>query len=235
MLKREIEKLEIIAHQKFESPSSSSSSSRGASDADLLPSSGAAAVSRGTPPKKKKSVEEVEREFASAQQSVSETLAALESRVQQFYEQSASLGLSDPRQHTALRFQSALEDHKKEVVRAERALTQRVREHRLISGVDGGAAQALSPELRYLMDEQHSLRSTMTRVNRVLEEAESTRRVLGNQKERFNNTEESLLQILNRIPMIHQVLGRINEKRRREVVVLAFVIGICFFITVVCW
>ncbi|EAN88325.1 putative Golgi SNAP receptor complex member 1 [Trypanosoma cruzi] len=89
--------------------------------------------------------------------------------------------------------------------------------------------------VRFLMEEQDSLRHTQRRLNNILSQAESSRDQLRGQRDAFARMEDRLVQIALRVPVLKRVLGRISSKRRRDALVLGVVIGICMLLMILFW
>ncbi|EKF29095.1 Golgi SNARE protein-like, putative [Trypanosoma cruzi marinkellei] len=89
--------------------------------------------------------------------------------------------------------------------------------------------------VRFLMEEQDSLRHTQRRLNNILSQAENSRDQLRGQRDAFTRMEDRLVQIALRVPVLKKVLGRIASKRRRDALVLGVVIGICMLLLILFW
>jgi len=92
-----------------------------------------------------------------------------------------------------------------------------------------------SEEMRHLANEQDSLRHTQRQTRTLLEQAEANRDKLRQQREMFNRIGDNALSIAEQVPVIKDLLKRIDAKRRREAVVLAIVIAICLLLVILFW
>ena len=92
-----------------------------------------------------------------------------------------------------------------------------------------------SEEMRHLANEQDSLRHTQRQTRTLLEQAEANRDKLRQQREMFNRIGDNALAVAEQVPVIKDLLKRIDSKRRREAVILAIVIAICLLLVIVFW
>jgi golgi SNAP receptor complex member 1 len=92
-----------------------------------------------------------------------------------------------------------------------------------------------SEEMRHLANEQDSLRHTQRQTRTLLEQAENNRAKIRQQSEMFNRIGDNALAIAEQVPVIKDLLKRIDSKRRREAVILAIVIAICLLLVIVFW
>lgn len=90
-------------------------------------------------------------------------------------------------------------------------------------------------EMRHLAAEQESLQYTQKQTREILEQAAINREKLSSQRARFNAMGDKLTQLAEQIPIIKDLLKRIDAKRRKDAVVLATVIAICLFLTFLFW
>eukprot|EP00760_Papus_ankaliazontas_P005954 PhM_4_TR12820/c0_g1_i1/m.17593/K08495/GOSR1, GOS1; golgi SNAP receptor complex member 1 len=86
-----------------------------------------------------------------------------------------------------------------------------------------------------LHEEQESLTSASREVSASVELAAATEARLKAQRHTMMNTGGNLANMLERFPIINSTLTKIKGKKRREVVVLGFVVGLCLFLCFVFW
>ncbi|CCW61188.1 unnamed protein product [Phytomonas sp. EM1] len=86
--------------------------------------------------------------------------------------------------------------------------------------------------VQLLIKEQNAIRHTAAHVDEIVAQTAATQIRLRAQRETFANVGGKLLQIAERVPMIKNLLSRINTRRRREAVVLGSFISICLFVIV---
>lgn len=92
-----------------------------------------------------------------------------------------------------------------------------------------------SSEMRHLAGEHDSLTHTQRQTRAILEQAEISRQKLSSQRARFMAMADGLTNIAEQIPIVKDVLKRIDSKRRRDVVILAVVIALCLFMIFLFW
>lgn len=160
-------------------------------------------------------------------------LKQFQEKVNQLLDLTRFLPQSQANHHVVQRLQSLYADKSSTVQRMERDFKQRVKEIQLLPSIHRDMkAFEENAEFRLMLEEQHSLRSTHRRVQRILDQAEDTQHMLREQRERFEHAADGLVKLLERVPVIKRTLGRVNQRRRREMVVLGVVMGFCFFLFV---
>lgn len=92
-----------------------------------------------------------------------------------------------------------------------------------------------SSELRSLSSENESLRHTQRKTREILEQAELSRQRLQTQRAMFMGISEKVVSIVEKVPMIGGILRKIDQKRRRDVLILAAIIAICVLLTLAFW
>ncbi len=92
-----------------------------------------------------------------------------------------------------------------------------------------------SAEMRHLANENDSLRHTQRQTRQLLEQAEMNKGKLRSQREMFEKISGRALSIAEQIPVIKDLLKRIDVKRRREAVIVGCVIAICLLLVFVFW
>ncbi|EPY15698.1 golgi family SNAP receptor complex member 1 [Strigomonas culicis] len=101
------------------------------------------------------------------------------------------------------------------------------------TGANGGGRA--TEAIHVLTEENNAIRKTQQRLNTVLLGAEENHQRLRLQRERFTAIGDNLVQLLERVPVVSGVLRRINSHRRREVIVLGILCGLCFFLAFLFW
>lgn len=89
-----------------------------------------------------------------------------------------------------------------------------------------------SEEMRHLAGERDSINYTRRKVAGLLDTAATNRERLESQRQRFLAISDNLVTILERVPFINNILKKIDAKRRRNAVILAFVIAVCLVLTI---
>lgn len=99
----------------------------------------------------------------------------------------------------------------------------------------GGGSGQLRPRSAadQLMREQKSVYQSISIVDDLIGTASATHSALDEQKDRLSGTAKTLRLALNRFPVINQTVNSIARHKNRDMIVLSFVIAVCFFFTVV--
>jgi Golgi SNAP receptor complex protein 1 len=90
-------------------------------------------------------------------------------------------------------------------------------------------------DTRHLTSEQESLRHTQRRTRELLEQAAENRAKLREQRNMFTGIGDKALGIAEQVPVVKDLLKRIDAKRRREAVILAIIIALCFVMVFMFW
>lgn len=205
----------------FATTSSSAAASHGKSHAD------AAAAPR-------RPLARIVADFDAAAHDVDATLQQLEQTVRTMQERGASLPPASSALRVTERFQSVATEKRRTLQRLQADFRRRRERLELVPNVQRDLkAYGDDAGVRLLMEEQQALRHTAARVNNILEEASETHGAMRRQRERFDSMGDRLVQIAERVPVIQSVLRRVDARRRRHVVILGLVIGLCLLLTVV--
>lgn len=92
-----------------------------------------------------------------------------------------------------------------------------------------------SSDMRTLASEQDSLRYTQKRTRELLDMAEVARNRLAAQRNMFSSIGDKVLTIGEKVPFINAVLKRIDQRRRKNVLILSIVIAICLMLSFIFW
>lgn len=90
-----------------------------------------------------------------------------------------------------------------------------------------------SEEMRHLAGERDSINHSRRKVAGLLDQAALNRERLEAQRQRFMAITDNLVTIAERVPFINNILKKIDAKRRRNAVVLGFVIAVCLILTII--
>eukprot|EP00796_Vickermania_ingenoplastis_P008126 gene8126-5661_t len=184
----------------------------------------------------KRTIADIQKDFQRAGEEVQVALQSYQNVLLQMYDISRALPPTHPHHHIIQRLQSVVDDKQAALHRAQKDFTRQMNRLQLLPSIRKDVeAFKESAEVRFMMDEQQSLRSTQARVNRILDQADSTHDMLRSQHERFQHAAGSLVKLVERVPIIKRTLGRIDQKRRREVVCLGTIVGCCFFLAILFW
>lgn len=92
-----------------------------------------------------------------------------------------------------------------------------------------------SADMRHLANENESLRHTQRQTRQLLEQADANRAKLRAQREMFEKIGGRAVAIAEQVPVIKDLLKRIDSKRQREAVVVGSCIGLCFLLVFIFW
>lgn len=180
------------------------------------------------------------RTLAEVQQQFDEVRANVEANMRHYERQlqamvDASAGSLTSTRHTE-RFQGLFQEKRRNVQRIHSDFQRRKEHLELLPSISVDLKNYEDETgTRLLMEEQDAIRHTHGRVHQILEQAAGTQTRLQNQRERFLSMGDRLVQLAERIPVIQQVLKRIDSRRRVHVVVLGTVLSCCIFLTVLFW
>lgn len=134
------------------------------------------------------------------------------------------------------RLQSLYADKTDAVRQLEKDFRRRMNEIKLLPSIHRDMkAFEENAEFRYMLEEQHSLRMAHQRVEKCIDAAESAQSMLREQRERFDHAANALVHLLERVPVIKRTLSRVDQGRRREMVVVSLVIVFFLFLMILFW
>lgn len=137
--------------------------------------------------------------------------------------------------HTS-RFEEIVQDKRTELNRLGQEARKRYERGQLLSRVQNEiAAFDEKSELRTATKEQEAIRRATQGVESILATQARAGEKLSAQRQMFNKIGDRALQIGDQIPFIRDVLKRIDQKRRREYVILAVLIGFLMFVAFFFW
>ncbi|MCP8717334.1 MAG: hypothetical protein M5E90_07925 [Asgard group archaeon] len=82
----------------------------------------------------------------------------------------------------------------------------------------------------YILEELERINNVGNIADRLLQGAFNTRDELLNQRQYLNNAQSQILSSLQNIPGLNVLISKINSRRKRDTLILAFVIAICILI-----
>lgn len=233
-LEKQLTRLEQIANVNESNVSVSNSASRGGSGSNYEfngATSGGDGTGSASP---KTSLREVQHQFDTLRREIDGSLQRFDRVLVSMSDICRDLPASSPAAKHTERFQGLYQEKRQTLQRIELNFRQRRERLELMPSINKDLKQYHEDAgVRTLMDEQETIRHTQVRVNQILEQGASTHSRLLSQRERFNNIGDKLVQIVERVPMIQNVLHRIDVRRRREVVVLGAVVALCLLLTMV--
>ncbi|KAJ3274859.1 Golgi SNAP receptor complex member 1, partial [Blyttiomyces sp. JEL0837] len=127
--------------------------------------------------------------------------------------------------HMLQRHRDILYDYSKEFKRTKSNIAS-ARDHaELLSSVREDINMYKNTSMQdYLLTERNKIDGSHNMADQVLEQAYETRDQLDSQRRMLFNSRSRLSQTLSRFPMIQNLIGKINTKKRRDAVVMACVI-----------
>ena len=81
----------------------------------------------------------------------------------------------------------------------------------------------------YLKENDH-LKNSDRMADEIIDMAMTTKENLGSQRKLFSNISGRVLSLTNRFPMINNLMQKINTRKRRDTLILGFVISICIIL-----
>ena len=137
--------------------------------------------------------------------------------------------------HTS-RFEEIVHDKRTELNRLGQEARKRYERGQLLSRVQNEiAAFDEKSDLRTATKEQEAIRRATHGVESILATQARAGEKLSAQRQMFNKIGDKALQLGDQIPFIRDVLKRIDQKRRREYLLLAVLIGFLLFVSFLFW
>lgn len=137
--------------------------------------------------------------------------------------------------HTA-RFEEIAQDKRVAINRLGQEARKRFERGQLLSRVQTDiAAFDEKSDLRTATQEQDAIRKATLGVESILATQARAGEKLSAQRQMFNRIGDKALQVGDQIPFIRDVLKRIDQKRRREYLLLGLLIGFLMFIAFLFW
>ncbi|RNF23784.1 golgi family SNARE protein [Trypanosoma conorhini] len=181
-------------------------------------------------------IEMAQREFDRQRNEVEMSLQRFESLLVTMADTARALPPESTAQSHTERFLQLAAEKRRTVARLTADFKRRREWAELMPGVTNDLETHREGEgVRFLMEEQDSLRHTQRRLNNILNQADESREQLRGQRDAFTRMEDRAMRIALRVPLIKKVLGRIDSRRRREAVILGGVIGACVLLVIFFW
>ncbi|KAG8348833.1 putative Snare region anchored in the vesicle membrane C terminus [Trypanosoma vivax] len=137
-----------------------------------------------------------------------------------------------PLTHTE-RFQQLAMEKRKALSRVSANFKRRCEFVELLPKVnDELEAHREGASVQLLIKEHQSLQHAHRRLNGILGQAESAHERLRWQREIFLRVDHTLNEIAHRVPILKDILAKIDSRRRRSAVILGGVIGFCLLVMV---
>lgn len=138
------------------------------------------------------------------------------------------------------RHKEILQEHWKNFQNIRSSIQQERNRLNLLFSVKNDIAQHnsntnLNDEDEYIQDEARRIDQSHNVVDRLISQAWETRDHFTAQNSVLNNVNNKTLQVLQRIPGLNNLLGKINTRRKKNAVILASVITLCILFLFFTW
>ncbi|KAG0657132.1 protein transport protein gos1 [Maudiozyma exigua] len=138
------------------------------------------------------------------------------------------------------RHKEILQEHWKSFQNIRSSIQQERNRLNLLFSVKNDIAQHnsntnLNDEDEYIQDEARRIDQSHNVVDRLISQAWETRDHFTAQNNVLNNVNNKTLQVLQRIPGLNNLLGKINTRRKKNAVILASVITLCILFLFLTW
>ncbi|XP_077235825.1 Golgi SNAP receptor complex member 1-2-like [Tasmannia lanceolata] len=95
-------------------------------------------------------------------------------------------------------------------------------------------ASGSSPRM-HLLRERAAIHGSMAQIEEVINQAQTTRSVLGTQRSLLGDVQGKVKQLSDKFPIIRGLLGAIKRKRSRDTLILSAVIAACTLFLIIYW
>ncbi|KMZ76435.1 Golgi SNAP receptor complex member 1-2 [Zostera marina] len=96
------------------------------------------------------------------------------------------------------------------------------------------ASGSMSPRVG-LLRERAAIHGSISQIDEVISQAQSTRAVLGSQRSLFGDVQGKVKQLSDKFPVVRGLLGAINRKKSRDTLILSAVIAACTLFLIIYW
>ncbi|GMY23197.1 Golgi SNAP receptor complex member 1-2 [Fagus crenata] len=96
------------------------------------------------------------------------------------------------------------------------------------------ASGSMSPRMQ-LLRERAAIHGSISHIDDVIGQAQTTRQVLGTQKAFFGDVQGKVKHLSDKFPIIRGLLGSIKRRRSRDTLILAAVIAACTLFLIIYW
>ncbi|WOG88500.1 hypothetical protein DCAR_0207735 [Daucus carota subsp. sativus] len=91
-----------------------------------------------------------------------------------------------------------------------------------------------SPRMQ-LLRERAAIHGSISHMDEVISQAQTTRAVLGSQRAMFGDVQGKVKQLGEKFPIVRGLIGSIRRKRSRDTLILAAVIAACTLFLIIYW
>ncbi|KAL6130702.1 hypothetical protein ACLB2K_069081 [Fragaria x ananassa] len=96
------------------------------------------------------------------------------------------------------------------------------------------ASGSMSPRMQILR-ERAAIHGSVSHIDEVISQAQTTRAVLGTQKVMFGDVQGKVKNLSDKFPVIRGLLGSIKRRRSRDTIILSAVIAACTLFLIIYW
>ncbi|XP_004306942.1 PREDICTED: Golgi SNAP receptor complex member 1-2 [Fragaria vesca subsp. vesca] len=96
------------------------------------------------------------------------------------------------------------------------------------------ASGSMSPRMQILR-ERAAIHGSVSHIDEVISQAQTTRAVLGTQKAMFGDVQGKVKNLSDKFPVIRGLLGSIKRRRSRDTIILSAVIAACTLFLIIYW
>ncbi|KAM7472093.1 hypothetical protein LguiA_010276 [Lonicera macranthoides] len=96
------------------------------------------------------------------------------------------------------------------------------------------ASGSMSPRVQ-LLRERATIHGSITHIDDVISQAQTTRATLGSQRAFFGNVQGKVKQLSDKFPIVRGIIGSIRKKRSRDTLILSAVIAACTLFLIIYW
>lgn len=138
------------------------------------------------------------------------------------------------------RHKEVLQEHRKNFQNIRSSIQQERNRLNLLFSVKNDIAQhnsntALNDEDEYMQNEARRIDQSHNVVDRLISQAWETRDHFTSQNTVLSNVNNKTLQVLQRIPGLNNLLGKINTRRKKNAVILSSVMTLCILFLYFTW
>ncbi|XP_050204006.1 Golgi SNAP receptor complex member 1-2 [Mercurialis annua] len=96
------------------------------------------------------------------------------------------------------------------------------------------ASGSMSPRMQ-LLRERAAIHGSISHIDDVINQAQSTRAVLGSQRSLFGDVQGKVKLLSDKFPIVRGLLGSIKRRRSRDTLILSAVIAACTLFLIIYW
>lgn len=141
---------------------------------------------------------------------------------------------SAQRQHAVGRTRAICDDYRAEFQRTKRAVDAAMSRRSLLAPADRHRETHAS-EVDALLREESSLHSAVRGTDQLIDVASATGASLAAQRSIFASSKHKTTSIAGQMPSLSGIIRQIKRYKQRDTLVLALVVGLCLFLTLLYW